>query len=97
MGRFVGQLPGFNTQWPKKAESNDSLAESHALLLVLKTTSGEKKNIHRTKKQNKAQTREVLKWLGKSTLEFEDFDNLSPGLLPSHFHSTQLSQGLAVP
>lgn len=51
MGRFVGQLPGFNPQWPK-TESNDSLAESHTLLLILKTTRDEpgSKTKHRLRK-----------------------------------------------
>lgn len=40
-GRFVGELPGFSTQWPKNTESNGPLTESHTLLLVLKTTSKE--------------------------------------------------------
>lgn len=54
-------------------------------------------NIHRSRKRSRVQTQEVLKQLGKIKLEFEDFDHHYPGLLPSHFHSTQISQGLGVP
>lgn len=52
-------------------------------------------NKPRTKKPNQVQAQEALKLLRKIKLEFEDFDNCYPGLLPSHL--TFIQQALVCP